>query len=151
MVTVAVMHLTCCLPRSLPSRHKQTMAPVSTRNPASQILHALLDAQDKFESVGPGLAALCCNWVPRHPEIHVSIGHMGPRSKWHQRPTSWMCGCRGGDAGENATDLRSRARSGSLIMDGAVTGDTETVLFSSCEPDKPTHSLVQMGVFNVSR
>lgn len=55
----------------------------------------------------------------------------------------------GWDAGENAADLRGRARSGLLIIDGAVTGDTETVLFSSCEPDKPTHSLVQMGVFNV--
>lgn len=58
---------------------------------------------------------------------------------------------RGGgcNAGKNAADLRGRARSGLLIIDGAVTSDTETVLFSSCEPDKPTHSLVQMGVFNV--
>lgn len=58
-------------------------------------------------------------------------------------------GVGGWDAGENAADLRGRARSGLLFIDEAVTGDTETVLFSSCEPDKPTHSLVQMGVFNV--
>lgn len=77
--------------------------------------------------------------------ISVLLRGCAGREGWGWR------GVRGGgcNAGENAADLRGRAQSGLLIIDGAVTGDTETVLFSSCEPDKPTHTRVQMGVFNV--
>lgn len=37
-------------------------------------------------------AALRCNWVPRHLEIHVSLSHVGYWAKWHQCPTSWVHG-----------------------------------------------------------
>lgn len=51
---------------------------VQTRKHApSQIPHPSLDAWDRFETVGPGQAALGCNWVPRHLEIHVTFGRMG--------------------------------------------------------------------------
>lgn len=152
-VTVAVMHLTWCLPWSLPSRYNQTMPLVRTRKHApSQIPHPSLDAWDRFETVGPGQAALCCNWVPRHLEIHVTFGHMGCWAKWHQCPTSWVDGCRGERGVARIKCSRFEKQSVRLVNYGQSCHrlHSHSAVLQLWIWQHNTQ-LVQMVVFNVSR
>lgn len=127
---------------------------VRTRKHApSQIPHPWLDARDRFETVGPGQAALCCNWLPRHPEIQVGFGHMGFRAKWHQCPTSRVHGCRGERGGARVKCSRFEKQSVRLLVNY---GQSCHRLHSNSAVLQlwiwqPNTQLVQMAVFSVSR